>query len=59
MRQESDAVESARRLEAEENRQKRALGSGGERFLDTEEVVGSNPAVPTNAGHTMWPVFYL
>jgi hypothetical protein len=26
----------------------RALSSGGERFLDTEEVGGSNPPAPTN-----------
>ena len=30
-----------------ERAQKRALSSGGERFLDTEEVRGSNPLAPT------------
>ncbi len=44
---------SARRLRSEsaltalQSLTYRALGSGGERFLDTEEVSGSNPLVPT------------
>jgi hypothetical protein len=28
----------------------RAISSGGERFLDAEEVSGSNPLSPTNSG---------
>jgi integrase len=34
----------------------RALSSGGERFLDTEEVRGSNPLVPTEKPQVTGPV---
>ena len=39
--------DSGRRLETVYTQRQRALSSGGERFLDAEEVVGSNPAAPT------------
>ncbi len=46
-----------RRLHDVPRYQVRAISSGGERFLHTEEVTGSKPVSPTNRISGGWPCF--